>query len=336
MQPDNTDFARRVIRTEDYFETIVSTGGASIDPIEANYAPTGSVSSLWWSWRAPFSGPVTITANSVAVPSQIGVFTGDSLTNLVAIARSSATWATNAQVVFSAVQGVYYQIALFAQGEEGALTLRLSLQGLHLLSPLSGSIHRMPATLSLRAQLDVSGESVQTMYYFANSALIGSNSVTPFGVDWMVPSSGTYALTAKARTSASRTFSSLPVTILGFDDGAELPTTRLFSGPTANCSYVINSVGALYVFGAPSAQFGFGPNGGLTTPQLAKWPQGVTGWKAITAVNSGASSYAWAVSQSGELYSNGIVRMEFPPGVSRWERLFGGGNWETSLRRRGF
>jgi len=101
---------------------VVATGfnaGATGEPGEPA-ASGSSGKSVWWSWTAPVSGPVTVdlTGSDYAFP--VSVYSGSVLTNLAAVAAGSTS------VTFSAVQGTTYQIAVYDHaGLTGAIQLKL-------------------------------------------------------------------------------------------------------------------------------------------------------------------------------------------------------------------
>jgi hypothetical protein len=112
--------------------------------------------------------------------------------------------------------------------------------------------------------------------------------------------------------------SSPPVTILISTNSAP-NTPRIFSGTFANCSYVLNALGELRVFGNVGLQFGLTPADNLAYPQLAAWPLGVEKWRSVAA-----GSDSWALTEGGELYRSGWQKVPFPAGVSRWLNVAAG------------
>ena len=82
--------------------------------------PVSTGKTVWWSWRAPVSGTVTLdlTGSDYAFP--LAVFTGSSPAALKLVAEGSGA------LSFNAVEGVTYQIAVAdADGQTGAVQLGL-------------------------------------------------------------------------------------------------------------------------------------------------------------------------------------------------------------------
>ncbi len=117
----NDNFERRIPVRGIY---IVATGynaGATRQTNEP--APQdGSVGkSVWWSWRAPVSGTVSIDASASESQFPISVFTGARLSTLHTVARS-----TDSALTFEAVAGQTYQISVEDfSGLTGAIKFKL-------------------------------------------------------------------------------------------------------------------------------------------------------------------------------------------------------------------
>ncbi len=101
---------------------ITATGfnaGATHEAGEPSVA--GSIGkSVWWSWTAPASGPVSIDLGGSEHSFPVGVFSGSSVTHLNWIATGSGSFA------FNALQGQTYDLAVNdASGLTGAIKLKL-------------------------------------------------------------------------------------------------------------------------------------------------------------------------------------------------------------------
>jgi len=312
LKPYNDDFAdRRLLAglSAGFFD---SNEGATTESGEASFVPAGTGSSLWYSWQAPIHCQVNLSVAGTT-PVAVAIFEGASFTNLVPVTSSPAGWTNAPTVRFSAVRGVTYQIALFGQeAAAGTFSLQLACQGLHLVSPLPNSVLSTPAMLRLAAQLEVEGQSLREITFKANGEAIGVAAEPPFTLDWKAPGTGTYTLSASARTTDGTAYESPPLTCLVYSD-RQLPRPRVYSGVSSDSSHVINAVGALSVFGAYPNQFGRTDAIPPSTPFLGVWPTGVTGWKEISGT--------WALSDSGKLYRDGLTPVDFPPGVKQWKHV---------------
>lgn len=71
-------------------------------------------SSVWWTWTAPTNGRVTLDTTGSSFTTGLGVFTGEQVSNLTAIAQSDGgeLSGTN-QLTFVGVAGTTYQIAVY-------------------------------------------------------------------------------------------------------------------------------------------------------------------------------------------------------------------------------
>ncbi len=312
LAPYNDNFSSRRLLTGLSAEFQDSHSGATLEPGESALAPALADSSLWFTWQAPLAGEVTLTAagtNGLA----LGVFTGSSFGNLVQVATNTGGWANAPTLRFTAQSAVNYQIAVFGQGADaGSFLFQLALQGLHLVSPLPNTVLPAPAILPLQAQLGVPGETLKEVTYLVNGAVIGTVTNPPFTLYWPAPSAATYTLIARGMATDDVEYQSRPTTCLIYS-GKQMPRPQVFSGVQSDTSYVINSVGALHLFGAQPNQFGRTAATPASTPFLASWPLGVTGWKEISG--------GWAISSSGKLYQDGQALVPFPPGVTEWKKI---------------
>jgi hypothetical protein len=93
--------------------------GATKEPGEPDIAGNPGGKSVWWQWRAPRSGPVTIATIGSSFDVLLGVYTGTAISNLVLVASNDdAPGALASVVTFQAQAGTNYQIAV--DGFDGA------------------------------------------------------------------------------------------------------------------------------------------------------------------------------------------------------------------------
>ncbi|MDQ1465799.1 MAG: hypothetical protein QOH10_214 [Actinomycetota bacterium] len=99
---------------------------ATKEPQEPNHAGNLGGRSIWYRWKAPRSGTVTITTNGSNYDTLLGVYTGTDVSALTTIASNDNISGNNkASIVsFAAVAGTTYRIAVDgAGGTSGAVTL---------------------------------------------------------------------------------------------------------------------------------------------------------------------------------------------------------------------
>ena len=111
--PANDDFANRT--------ALVSSGSISIadrnasattQALEPTIAGDVVSRSVWYSWTAPFTGPVTVSTAGSSFDTLLGVFTGTALGALTSIAENddSGNGAFTSVVNFNAISGIPYVI----------------------------------------------------------------------------------------------------------------------------------------------------------------------------------------------------------------------------------
>lgn len=317
LQPYNDNFGDRRVLGGTAAAFLVGNMGASLEPGETTVAPSGASSSLWYSWQAPLSGTVAVQLQATN-PVVVAVFTGSSLTGLVQVAQSTGGWTNSPTLTFTATAGATYQIAVFGQeSAAGEFAFNLQWQGLRFASPLPNSIWPAPVTLPLAVELDIPGKTLQTVAFQVNGSTIANVSNAPYALNWTAPGPGTYTFAAHAVTTDTSTYDSVPLTTLVYTD-EHLPRPRLYGGVQSDTSYVLNAVGALYLFGRNENQFGRTTHDLTSTPFLAQLPAGETGWKEISST--------WAITDSGKLYQNGQTWIPFPTGVTNWQHVSCGYN----------
>jgi hypothetical protein len=131
-RPSNDDFADRILLSGVSVEAGASSRLATKELDEPNHAGVTGGKSVWWSWRAPFSGPVTISTVGSDFDSVLAVYTGKTLGELSPIAANDdaldfgPTNVTSA-VTFEAVADATYQIAVDGFSEaSGGIVLRIN------------------------------------------------------------------------------------------------------------------------------------------------------------------------------------------------------------------
>ena len=171
------------------------TTNATKEPNEPNHGNDPGGASVWYSWTATSTGPVTITQTSVAtfgfnqVSHSLAVYTGASVGTLaLAAPGSQAAPALNNNVNFTAVAGSVYKIAVDGQGGAfGAFVLSLS-------------VVPAPANDNFANSIALTGASVSILGVNLGATLepneptsVGSGSTVWY--KWTAPSTGNFVIT---------------------------------------------------------------------------------------------------------------------------------------------
>lgn len=90
LPPANDNFANRTVIPQSLCPTTVtgSNLNASKEPGEPTHASPLDGRSVWWSWTAPFSGPVKISTAGSTLDTLLAVYTGSTVTNLSLVASN--------------------------------------------------------------------------------------------------------------------------------------------------------------------------------------------------------------------------------------------------------
>lgn len=236
-RPPNDDFAARIHLGSGNVSTTGTNTAATVEADEARYPLHEFGKSLWWSWTAPDNGPVTMgVEGSLFGPEAslfgqypwgrvgLGIFTGDSLSGLVAVASGASQrvpgMPDRCQVAFEAVAGVTYQIGAVGSIDMfGALTLRVVRTGpprLLLTRPLNDSefLAGSPVVVAAEA-LDPDGTVNTVDFTFDEYAGIGSGTQRdldrPFATTLTNLPPGQYDLYARATDNLGATADAIPI-----------------------------------------------------------------------------------------------------------------------------
>jgi len=201
--PRNDHFAARTGLSGAWISLTNSDVAATSEPGEPNIAGTPWRNSIWWSWTAPLSGRVTLSTTTVLTA--LGVYTGDSVSNLTAVAGGYAT------VNFDASAGTTYNFA--AVGSENDVVLQLVLSGLRLVSPADGAHFVTGSTIPLVADVTAAEQPVRRVEFFRNDVSLGIVTNPPHTLAWTNAPGGVWSITAVATDDAghSRTSSAVSV-----------------------------------------------------------------------------------------------------------------------------
>jgi hypothetical protein len=121
--PANDNFANAMVIPPTGLTNAVNTTYGSKEPGETNHAGNVGGHSVWWNWTAPGLGVVNIGTAGSGFITLLGVYTGNSVSNLTAVASSNggSVASRRAAVRFNPVPGTQYFIALDGyNGQSGA------------------------------------------------------------------------------------------------------------------------------------------------------------------------------------------------------------------------
>ncbi len=191
--PPNDNFANRITITGTHLSNVTAdNAGATREPDEPFHADALGGKSVWWTWTAPANGGVTLTTAGSVIDTILGVYTGNSLANLVFVAGNDedplSTAGLESRVTFNATSGTTYQIAIDGyDGDEGFIRLRLD----------EDSVFPVPSNDNFANRITLAGSNITT-----NSSNVGASfeidepmHLVTFGGKsvwwtWTAPSSG--------------------------------------------------------------------------------------------------------------------------------------------------
>lgn len=125
--PDNDDFSHAAVLTGSQVSDRGSNEQATRQDDEPRHAGGSGGASVWWTWTAPKSGPVSISTRGSEIDTLLAVYTGKSLHNLRLVeANDDARGDVTSRVAFAAKKGVTYHIAVDGyRGTTGEIRLGL-------------------------------------------------------------------------------------------------------------------------------------------------------------------------------------------------------------------
>jgi hypothetical protein len=210
-----------------------SNVGATKEPGEPAPAGNSGGKSVWWSWQASNTAPVMLTTYGSSFDTLLSAYTGDSLSNLQAVASDNDSGSNgSSQVTFQATNGLVYSIAVDGYGytppgqsnyQVFSGSIVLTLTNAPTTSPPSVSLSGfgynpiivIPTNLTLDATAATSntGASIVELQFWQGTNLLGSDAASPYSLTWSNVPSGIYSFTAVAVDSAGARNASLPLTL---------------------------------------------------------------------------------------------------------------------------
>ena len=80
--------------------------------------------------------------------------------------------------------------------------------------PTDGATFAARATVPLSAAVSADASTVRSVAFYANDAVIGTATSSPYSLNWTNPAAGTYRVLAVATDNGGRTSASNPATIV--------------------------------------------------------------------------------------------------------------------------
>ena len=127
--PSNDAFANAASLSGSGLALLSSNSGATREAGESEHAGAPGGASVWWRWKAPSAGAVTIATDGSSFDTLLAVYSGSALDALTAVASDDDSGeGPRSLVTFNAVAGTEYRIAVDGKaGATGLVVLRLSL-----------------------------------------------------------------------------------------------------------------------------------------------------------------------------------------------------------------
>ena len=207
VTPPNDDFANRILIVGTPATVSGSNVGASKEPGEPDHAGYTGGASVWWTWTAPFSGVVSISAGlhddwgyHYGYP-LLAVYIGPSVSALTTVASTASfSWGSPAQVSFTVVKGTAYQIAFDdLYGYTGNIVFNLTaLPVVVMVSPTNGSMFIGPTNITLAADASAPDGNISRVDFYSDSTWIGSATSSPYSIIWTNVTGGSYSASARA------------------------------------------------------------------------------------------------------------------------------------------
>jgi hypothetical protein len=141
--PLNDNFAERAVIAGSTNTVKTSNVLATREVGEPDHLGSAQGASIWWTWMAPDSGPVTIDTLGSEIDTLLAVYRGESLTTLTLVAENDDFQGqSTSRVSFLAIAGTMYHIVVDGfQGDSGSISLNLRLP----VEPTRPTIQLQPA-----------------------------------------------------------------------------------------------------------------------------------------------------------------------------------------------
>jgi acid phosphatase type 7 len=280
---------------------------ATIESGEPVHYGSSCYNSVWYTWTAPVSGPVSLGISSNFYYFEMAVYTNATLASLARVTNTYFNLSSYNTITFNATAGTLYSIAIatYYTGSgsysHGGFTLSLRCLNTNpaaaIARPRNNAIVGVPglvpvtvATMGLPPATNVD--------FYADGSLLGSCASPPFSILWTNPALGPHTLTAVAWNS-SGAVTSAPVSVTAAPNSA--PSVSV-TNPVENASFLI---GTGFALGAAASDadgvvtnVDFYGNGAwlgasAAAPFTFAWtnaPVGTNGLTAVATDNGGLSA----------------------------------------------
>ena len=317
--PGNDNFANRISITGWTNTVNGSNVGATSEPWEPFNSHSLWLRSVWWTWTAPADGLVTVgvSTEGSSFSTVLGIYTGDTLTNLTTVATDQRY--RGSMATFTAMSGQTYQIAVGGySGDSGSIALNVSL------APVG--ITRQPGsqTVYAGATATFTAAAVGTptpILHWQRSADGGTNWLDlADGGGLAGVSTGTLQITGSATNQSGQQFRLIATNSAGYAVSTAAILTVLSPGPAITSqprNQIVDSGGSTYLYvvttGIPSPSYQWFFNG---TNQIA----GATDdfYNIYNVLTNQAGIYSVLVSNSlgSVISSNALLTVNVlpPPG----------------------
>jgi len=192
VRPVNDNFASASSLTGSSWTSAGSNVDGTSEISEPSHAGQPPSKSVWYSWTAPSSGSATIGTAGSAFDTVLAVYTGSSVGALTAVASNDnrTTGVTDSQVVFQAVAGTVYRVAVDGKsGAAGNLTITGSVSGVTVANDAFAS-----AVACTGTTFNMTGSNVGATKEAGESSHAGQAGGKSIWYYWVAPANGKLTL----------------------------------------------------------------------------------------------------------------------------------------------
>ncbi len=190
-RPLNDDFANRAVLSGNNVVVRSSNVGATFEASEPAHAGVAASTSLWWTWTAPATGSVVTDTAGSGFDTVVGIYTGSAVNALQAVASNdnASGTVTTSRIVFNAVAGTTYQIAVAGKnGASGLLTFHLG--------TIPANDNFANAQVVSGISLSVTGSNVNAGAETGEPNHANTGSGNSVWYQWVAPVSGQFQISA--------------------------------------------------------------------------------------------------------------------------------------------